>query len=60
MTDLILKMVVLFLLLTIPPKILLLLFIIGLLGARPFTPAWPPIGFSNIFVENPIVGAEPV
>lgn len=33
-------------------KILLLIFIIGLLGARPFTPAWPPIGFSNIFVEK--------
>ena len=33
-------------------KILLLIFIIGLLGARPFTPAWPPIAFSNIFVEK--------
>ena len=33
-------------------KILLLIIIIGILGARPFTPAWPPIAFSTIFVEK--------
>ena len=33
-------------------KFLLFIFIIGILGARPFIPAWPPVAFSNIFVEK--------
>lgn len=33
-------------------KIIILVFIIGLFGARIFAPAWPPIAFSTIFVEK--------
>ena len=33
-------------------KIFIIVFIIGLFGARIFAPAWPPLAFSNIFVEK--------
>ncbi len=33
-------------------KIIIILFITGLFGARVFAPAWPPLAFSNIFVEK--------
>ena len=33
-------------------KIIILVFIIGLFGARIFAPAWPPLAFSTIFVEK--------
>ena len=33
-------------------KIVIIVFIIGLFGARIFAPAWPPLAFSNIFVEK--------
>ena len=33
-------------------KIIILIFIIGLFGARIFAPAMPPLAFSNIFVEK--------
>lgn len=33
-------------------EIFIIIFIIGIIAARPFSPAWPPMGFSNIFVEK--------
>ncbi len=33
-------------------KIIFVIFIIGLFGARVFAPGWPPLAFSNIFVEK--------
>ncbi len=33
-------------------KVFFVIVIIGILGARPFVPAWPPLAFSDIFVEK--------
>ena len=33
-------------------KFIISILIIGILWARPFTPAWPPINFSYLFVHN--------
>ena len=33
-------------------KIIFLIFIIGIIGGRIYIPAWPPVAFSNIFVQK--------